>query len=455
MSSAETLAALRPSRGSSRALYRKLRAGRRGLNGPSNDEVASHQRARLHGAMVRAVATDGYEATTVRRLSALAGVSTRTLYDVFADGKRECLLSAYDAAMRRMARRIVLAYVSERQQERRLARGLEAFAHEVYEEPAVARLVLVEIFAAGPAALDRMEHTHRLFEGIVDLSFRQAPGGAVSPPLVVKGVVAGVARVARVRLLNDRAAELPALTAELLEWMLSYRSSAAATLVDLGSAGGQVAPAVVDAGRRERGDERARILDAAARLAAQEGYASLTTARIAVAAGVSRRRFEAHFEDVRGCFVAAFEWLTDRALAHATAAGAASPSWAGAVHRALCALCAYVAGDPLFARLEFVEVFASGPDGVRLRAHVIGDVAERFRASVPAGCRPSQLAAEASMGAVWGIIHHHVVHGMARRLPDITPQLSFMTLAPVLGANDTVQAIRAEHARMQAASVAA
>jgi AcrR family transcriptional regulator len=435
-----------------RPLYPKLRVGRRARDGPSDDEVASHQRARLHGAMVRAIATDGYAATTVRQLSALAGVSTRTLYDLFADGKRECMLSAYDAAMRRMARRVALAYVSEDHWERRLARALDAFACEVRDQPAAARLVLVEVFAVGPGALERMERAHRLFEGMVNLSFSQTAGGT-PPPLVVKGVVAGVARVARARLLDGRAAELPALTEELLEWVQSYRSPVAGMVQRLEGAGGPVAPP--SAGGDERGDERGRILDAAVGLAAQDGYTRLSPARIAAAAGVSRRRFHVHFEDVQGCFNAALERLTNRALAYAVPAGAHGRDWPGGLHRALCALCGLLAGNPRFARLAFVEVFAPGPDGVRLRSHVMGEIAKRLRASAPAWQRPSELAAEASVGAVWGILYHHVAHGASDRLPDIAPQLSFMVLAPVLGAQAAAKAIRAEHARMHGAPVVA
>ena len=80
-------------------------------------------------------------------------------------------------------------------------------------------------------------------------------------------------------------------------------------------------------------------------------------------------------------------------------------------------------------------------------------LADLLRASAPAGQRPSELVAEASVGAVWGIVHHEVALGATQRLPDIAPQLSFMVLAPVLGAENAAQAIRAEQARMQAATV--
>jgi AcrR family transcriptional regulator len=400
--------------------------------------------------MVRAVATDGYEATTVRQLSALAGVSTRTLYDLFSDGKEECLLSAYDAAMRRMARRVALAYLSERHRERRLARALEAFVGEVRDEPAAARLVLVEVFAAGSGALERMEHAHRLFEGMINLSFSQTAGRA-PPPLVVKGVVAGIAHVARARLLDGRAAEPPAFTEELLEWVLSYRSPAAGMIEGLGSVGGPVAP--TSAGGAGRRGENERILDAVADLAAKDGYGSLSLGRIAAAAGVSSTCFHAHFKDVGECFTASLERMTTRALDYAAPAGADDRDWPGGVHRAICALCGYLAGNPPLARLAFVEVLAPGPGGVLLRARAIAEVAKSLRASAPAGQRPSEMAAEASVGAIWGIVHHHVAHGATDRLPDIAPQLSFMVLAPVLGAQAAAQAIHAEHAVMQAASV--
>jgi AcrR family transcriptional regulator len=435
----------------SRASNPKLRVGRRGRDGPTDDEVASHQRARLYGAMVRAVAARGYGATTVRQLSALAGVSTRTLYELFSAGKQECFFSAYDAAIRRMARRVAVAYISERDRERRLARALEAFACEVCDEPQAARLVLVEVFAAGPAALERMEHAQRLFEGMVNLSFRQTTGGLATPPLLVKGVVAGGARVARVRLLAGRERELPALTGELLEWALSYRSPAAATLESLGRACGQgAAPAAVSAARGEHGNDRARILDAVAQLAARDGYAALTAAGIAAAAGVSRKRFDAHFDDVQGCFMAALEYLTTRACSYVAPAGTAGRDWPSAVHRALSALCTYIAADPLFARLAFVEVFALGPHGVRFREAGLARLAESFRASAPGGQRPSRLAAEASVGAIWGVVHHYVAHHASNRLPDIAPQLSFIALAPALGAEAAVQAILAEHAQVRA-----
>jgi hypothetical protein len=116
----------------------------------------------------------------------------------------------------------------------------------------------------------------------------------------------------------------------------------------------------------------------------------------------------------------------------------------------MCALCAHIATEPVLARLGFIEVFALGPDGMLCRERAIAGIAESFRASAPAGQRPSELAAEASIGAVWGVIHHHVALGRARQLPSIAGVLSYLALAPAIGAERAVEAIVAEREAMRA-----
>ena len=162
---------------------------------------------------------------------------------------------------------------------------------------------------------------------MIEQSFAGAPDSVPVPPLIVKGIVAGVHRVARARLLAGRAHELPGLADELLEWMLCFRCHAATSLAHLDAPSAPVAPDAATLAMHDRGvreDDRARILDAVARLAAREGYWQLTVPRIRAEAGVSRKRFDQHFEDVQGAFIEALERLTERSLAHAVPAGAAA-----------------------------------------------------------------------------------------------------------------------------------
>jgi hypothetical protein len=58
--------------------------------------------------------------------------------------------------------------------------------------------------------------------------------------------------------------------------------------------------------------------------------------------------------------------------------------------------------------------------------------------------RPSELAAEASVGAVWGIVYGYIAAGHARELQHIAPMLSFLALAPAIGAVRAVRKMAAE-----------
>jgi AcrR family transcriptional regulator len=428
---------------SSPTLYAKLHPG----PGWPREQAASHQRARIHAAMIELVAERGYGAVTVRELVHMAGVSTGTFYEHFAD-KDECFLRTYGLIVRRSTKQVGAAQKDCHDWRERLRLALRAWAEGIVREPQAARLGLVEVFAGGVAALAQMRRAEGHYEAMIQSSFAGAPDPVPAPPLVVKGIVAGVHRVARAQLLAGRAHELPGLADELLEWMLCFRCRDAARLERPGHAAAPVAPATHDRGVRE--DDRERILDVAARLAAQEGYWQLTVPRIRTAAGVSRKCFDEHFEDVQGCFVAALERLSERALANAVTAGVGARSWPGGLHRAVCSLCADIGTDPVLARLGFVEVFAPGPDGMRYRERSVAGIAESLRISAPAGQRPSELAAEASIGAVWGVIHHHVAVGRAHQLSRITGVLSYLALAPAIGAEQAVDAIAAEREAMRA-----
>jgi hypothetical protein len=62
------------------------------------------------------------------------------------------------------------------------------------------RVALVEVLAAGPAALARMRRTRLIFEQLVNASFSEAPDDGALPPLVAKGIVCGVERITSQRL---------------------------------------------------------------------------------------------------------------------------------------------------------------------------------------------------------------------------------------------------------------
>jgi hypothetical protein len=138
------------------------------------------------------------------------------LYERFPGGKQECFLATYDIVVRRAEMRILAAgrcgldVLAGTGRLPRLRALVEAFACEVVTYPNAARLVLVEAFDAGPAALAGTERTTRQAERVISQSLGEDPDApAPAPsPLMVRGIVAGGAQVVRARLLDGRAAEL-------------------------------------------------------------------------------------------------------------------------------------------------------------------------------------------------------------------------------------------------------
>jgi AcrR family transcriptional regulator len=430
------------------ALYRKLSPG----PGRPAREVALHQRARIHGAMVEIVGERGYRAVTVRELARLAGVSTRAFYEHF-DGKEDCFLRTYELVVQRAAGRIVAAQRGEHDWEARLQCAFSAFADEIESKPHAGRLALVETLAVGPSALEQMRRAEGMFEAMVGESFSKAPDEVATPALIVKGIVAGVGGVARTRLLEDGERQLPDIAEELMEWALSYRCEAAAEIGGLDggtksqTGAGRESEASAGAERESDGtlgDERALILSAVAKLAAADGYWQLTVPRIRSAAGVSRRSFDAQFESVEDCFLAALELRVERALSQAKRAYVEAPSWPLGIHRALGALCDRIARDPVLGRLGFAEAFAPGLDSMRRRESIMTSISALFRESAPAELRPTELMAEASVAAIWGILHYYVGSGQAQRLGQVVPVLSYLALAPALGASVAADALLRE-----------
>jgi AcrR family transcriptional regulator len=391
--------------------------------------------------MIELVAEHGYNAVSVEKLTCRARISKRDFYKLFA-GKEECFLAAYDLIVSRSARGVIAA-AGEGEWRERLRLGFLAFADQVTGSPEAARLALVDAFTAGAIAVERMQRTNRLFEALVEKSLARSDDAPWLPPLVVKGIVAGASRLARARLLSGHPRQLALDGNELLRWALSFCDDAAVRLRGLGAAAVPPSPEAAPAMPLE--DERALILAATAKLASEEGYATLTVPRVRAAAGVSRRSFDTHFEGVADCFLATLETLSDRTLAAAAPLYLTAEDWASGVHRMIADLCRHLARDPTFTGLAFLEVFSPGPEAIRWRSEMIAKLAARLRQGAPPARRPSEFAAEASIGAMWGVIHHFVATGHGARLPAAAPALSYLALAPAIGAAAAVDLIVGEH----------
>jgi AcrR family transcriptional regulator len=398
--------------------------------------------------MIEEAADRGYAGATIARLVALAGVSKRAFHEQFAT-KEAYFLAAYDAIVGGTISRIGHAYGrAQGDWHARLRSAFKAFVDAVIENPKAARVALVEAHAGGEAAEARTRRTRLIFEQMVSAGFTEASDGAALPPLLVKGIVCGIERVTRELLLAGEVEKLADLADELLEWALSYRSTAVARL-----AGGACAYRETCAPCRPRArveNDRARILSCAGRIAAAKGYGNLTTAEIVRAAGVSRARFEELFDSIEQCFLKALDRLALEGLVCVATASRSTEDRLAAVHRGMAALMRHIAENPALAQVAFVEILAVGPAGIQHRERLLGHFVELFVSDLPNSPRPSRVVGEATVGAICGIVEDHVTCGAIPRLSEAVDHVTYLALAPLIGGSAAVQVILASEGQSRA-----
>ena len=396
--------------------------------GQSPEQVRMNQRARIHRAMVELAAASGYERVTVRGLTKTAGISTRTFYLHFAN-REECLASAIATIGHQFLARAAYRPVAGDDWQGQVRASLESLFEDLGREPRAAHLLLVEALSAGrPGRTSAIKLTAD-FERLLAQLLAPAPLAPAPPRRLVVGIAAGVIRVATMTTLTGRARELPALAAELGDWVLTVYDEGTVALCRPPAARPnrtsrrEPQPFPADPSALGGLGEDERILAAAAKLAAGLGPTSLTASKIRREAGVSRRSFDSRFRDATDCFLAAVEAVAQTAASRADA-------WAGAGKtqqlngRTLLALAAMIARNQPQARMVLEGVLVPGRDGLLLRERLISDAAYGLSSSGRLGPRDRILAAEASVAATWRIAQREVLAGRGQRLPRCAALLS-------------------------------
>ena len=185
----------------------------RGSHGLDRDVVEASQRTRLLEAVGRAVAERGYAAATIDDVVRGAGVSKQTFYDHFAD-KEDCFLAAYETASEELFERVREAHESHDDWLDRTRAGIVAYLRWLAADPALARVYLVEVAAAGPHALERREALRDRYAEL--MRERRVDGQPRLPIEVFHAVVAAVDDVVVRHIREHGAEELPALEPVLL-----------------------------------------------------------------------------------------------------------------------------------------------------------------------------------------------------------------------------------------------
>jgi AcrR family transcriptional regulator len=181
---------------SSRPSRALVPAGREGAH------VTEMQQRRLLLAFTEVLAEMGLMDTGVGRVCKRAGVSRRTFYDLF-DDRETCFLAAFDTAVRRISQSVIPAYRQEGRWYERVRSALSALLEYFEEDPALARVCVVETLKAGPAVMERRRRVLEVLTAAVDEGRIEAKTGAGPPPLTGQSTIGGVLAVIHARVLED------------------------------------------------------------------------------------------------------------------------------------------------------------------------------------------------------------------------------------------------------------
>jgi AcrR family transcriptional regulator len=142
----------------------------RGRHGLSREQVVGSQRRRIFRAMAETMARKGYATTSVAEVLRAAGVSRETFYEQFSS-KEDCFMAAFESAVEAVLGAVRDARGSTGSPLERFESGLRAYLDALADDPALARVLLIDVYAAGPAALQRRAELQRGFVEAIDDAF--------------------------------------------------------------------------------------------------------------------------------------------------------------------------------------------------------------------------------------------------------------------------------------------
>ncbi len=407
---------------------RRLRPG----PGVPRRDVERNQRERIFGATVAVTATLGYGGTRVSDLIETAGVSRATFYKFFAN-KEECFLAALDGVIAAAIETTAEPLEDARSWEQSARLGIDAFAALIVAQPAGARMCLVESYAAGPAAIAKVDAALAGFRKLMAFVFEQLPGHQGMPPELVSALTGGLRKIVHTRLHRHTEAGLVDLLPELLELGLSYQPPPE----PLRWNGRRAAP---DAGFTVRGDDYGdRIERAALAAVAARGYEGTAISDIATEAGVSLSTFYDHFDSKALALEAALRSARMRLMAAAEPAFRRARSWPEATRTGIEAGLAFFEAEPDFARVTTLDVYGAGAEALE-RLDISIEVMRRF---IDGGFELNPdvepVAREAIPSAMYAMLCERIRSQGTDGVREMAPIATYLALAPFLGPEEACE----------------
>jgi AcrR family transcriptional regulator len=400
----------------------------RGRHGLPAGLVRRYQRTRILEAVPQISAQQGFEATSVKELIAAAGLSPQAFYDIFSS-KEEAWAAAFEDAFSQLYLTGWRASSPDADPTTQVGTVVAACLAYLASEPERARLLLVDAPSAGRAAEPAIDAALRGVEHAI------APvlNGPELPKLLPGAMVGGIAELAAGWVLDGRAAQLPDLTAALVEIVLTPTLGlpAAARAADV--AAGGTAPGTEH-------DDRQRLIDAFAEAVARDGLAATRLADVAQEVGVELDVADALFVDELDCATKALDmWGGQLVVIAAGAFLASAGDVVLAAHRALEGALWQMARTPAISALAVSEDPQLSRAAAMLRRRYVALFFELVAGQVPVGEQhaPQPLAAlEVVLDGLMATLRRHAELDQVAELPGRLEALSLQALTPFFGADE-------------------
>jgi AcrR family transcriptional regulator len=167
----------------------------------SRARIAEIQRDRMLAAAVDAIEEIGYARLSVGAVISRARVSRKTFYDVFAN-REDCFLAVFEQTLSQAGLLAREAYARESNWRQGIRGALSIVLAYAEEEPALARLLVVEALRAGDGVSRRRAQALAEIADVIDQGRHAANVVTELPEISAEGIVGAVFAVLHARLLN-------------------------------------------------------------------------------------------------------------------------------------------------------------------------------------------------------------------------------------------------------------
>lgn len=164
--------------------------------------MVENQRRRLIAAVPAAVREKGFAGLTVEDISARAGVSRRTFYENFRDVE-DCFAASYRQHAQELLAAVGGAAAAAGDWQERARLALLAMLRYLAQRPDLAHMAVIEVLAAGPAALAERDRAVALLTALVgEEALAAAPDPA--PRLLLEVIAGAILQLIYARVLAGR-----------------------------------------------------------------------------------------------------------------------------------------------------------------------------------------------------------------------------------------------------------